>query len=1025
MTDRVLKAQMQLFAIVARLENHPSESIQQIKLDEYLHVIRNFIESEISDYQIEQYLQTFESYYEILGKRRKFSSIEEQSDSKRSSLNSVKALRICEELNKELTFRQKFYAYIRICELIALQDNREKNTIDFLTTLSDSFNLDPDDTTLIQNLVLNPLDTDDLPPNILIGSAEKSKHSNHLRVNGMNGKIVIGYLHSVNIIFVRYLGNDVFIINGNTYDATKTFLLQSGSFIQCGPSEKIYQSDLLNRFLRQTHQERFVFKAKDLSWKSNKGDKTLIQPFSSSFNSGRLVGIMGLSGSGKTTLIELLNGTTRPTTGEVTINGVNVHDQFDQLEGIIGYVPQNDQLIDQLTVYENLYFTAKLCFADATSGELKLKVHRLLKTFGLYEIKDLKVGNSIDKIISGGQRKRLNIALELIQNPDILFIDEPTSGLSSKGSLDIMNHLKELTFNGKLVFVVIHQPSSDIFKLFNRILILDSGGYLTFDGKPIDALAYFKEAADQVGKHVEECPTCYNLEPQTLFEIIDARVLTEEGIQSTERKVQPEEWSNRYKENQVHKVNTHKELSFSPLKSKIKKPNAFKQFITFFYRDGLSKLNNKQFMIIMLLQAPVLGFFLASFLKEYSPEAGGIYSYYYNSNIPSFLFVCVLVSIFFGTTMSAEEIFKDSKTLKRQRYLHLSWNSYLLSKIGVLILITGLQSLLYASISAYIIGIMHSFWAYWFVLFSLAVWANMLGLTISTLFKSTKVIYITVPVIIIPQIIFSGMLVKFDRMHPVIRAEYEVPWIGNLMASRWSFEALAVHFSSNNPLEKHFYEAKAKRAEANYKTEFWIPQMRILLDEGDQIELLKKEIELENENWTTFKCVECFEGNELNIDKVDKQLTQWKDAYTGVYNHWNKILEKQLKEYGKEKFGEDNHIYNNEELNRLVSNRYELEKIAVDTAEQRIIQIANPIYQDFKGRVLDAPLYVKSKKIFGHQVDTYWVNNLIIWVFSFIFYLALAFQLTVNIGRRLQSYLKNRQVQLIRKREERQSIHID
>lgn len=1023
MTDRVLKAQMQLFAIVARLENHVNQTIEQEKLEEYILVIQNFIESEISHAQIEQYLQSFEEHYHLLGKRKKFSVIEQESDIKRSSLNSVKALRICEELNRELTYRQKFFAFIRICELIALQDNPLATTIDFLRTLSESFNLDKEDTALIQNLILNPLNEAELSSNVLIGTSSKKERPNYLHILGMNGKIVIGYLHSINTIFVRYLGEDVFIINGNTYDARKTFLLQSGSFIQCGPSEKIYQSDLLNRFLRQNNVERFVFEAKNISYKTSKGDKTLIQPFSSSFKAGRLVGIMGLSGSGKTTLIELLNGTIKPTSGQVTINGVDVHEQFDQLEGIIGYVPQNDQLIDQLTVYENLYFTAKLCFANATSGEIKLKVHRLLKTFGLYEIKDLKVGNSIDKIISGGQRKRLNIALELIQNPDILFIDEPTSGLSSKGSLDIMNHLKELTFSGKLVFVVIHQPSSDIFKLFNRIIILDNGGHLTFDGKPIDALDYFKDVADVVGKHVEECPTCHNVEPHMLFEIIDSRVLLETGTPSIERKVQPEEWSERFSTEGKFKskFKGSNVENLKPLSPKINKPSAFRQFLTFFYRDGLSKLNNKQFMIIMLLQAPILGFLLSTFLKEYAGTISQPYDYYYNSNIPSFLFICVLVAIFFGTTMSAEEIFKDAKTLKRQRYLHLSWNSYLLSKVAVLILITGIQSLLYSLVSASIIGLMHSFWSYWFVLFSLAIWANMLGLTISTLFKSTKVIYITVPVIIIPQIIFSGILVKFDRMHPLIRAEYEVPWIGNLMASRWSYEALAVDLATKNPLENIIYQAKQKKNEANWKTEFWIPQMQILVQEATQDQTVKNELVKENKFWNKDKCLDCVVNDTIDRNRTIKQLQKWKVTYNATYQYWNTIYENKLIEYGEEKFNRDNVKYNNEELSRLVTNRYQLEKIAVDSVNKRIVQLANPVYQAFDGKVLDAPLYVKSKSLFGFQIDTYWVNNLIIWIFSLFFYLSLAMQLTVSAGKNLQSYFKNRQMQLIKKRIERRT----
>ncbi len=1013
MTESVLKAQMQLFAIVARLEAYSDEFQQLKKQIEYLDSVRNFIEHEIAPSQIDMYLNTFIEYYELLGKRKKFSNFEEQTNSKRTSLNSVKALRICDEINRELNFRQKFYAYIRINELIALQDNITDSTMDFLSTLTDSFHLDKTDAALIQKFILNPLLEEDLPKNILIGTNERNNKASYLYVRDLKGKVFFGYLHSVNIVIARYFGPDPLTLNSNTVDASKTILMQSGAFIQCGPTPKLYQSDILNRFLKLKIKEKIVFKANNITFKSKFTNKTIIQPITSTFNSGRLVGIMGLSGSGKTTLVELFNGTLKPTTGTVTINSVNVYDSFNQLEGIIGYVPQNDQLNDQLTVYENLFFTAKLCFANASNGEIKLKVQRLLKNFGLYEIKDLKVGNKIDKIISGGQRKRLNIALELIQNPDILFIDEPTSGLSSKGSMEIMNYLKELTFSGKLIFVVIHQPSSEIFKLFNRILILDNGGYLTFDGKPLDALKYFKSTADQVGKHVEECPTCYTTDPESIFEIIDARVLDESGKQTIERKTSPKIWNERFIQNRINKKNDI--IDLVPLEPKIKKPSKIKQFETFFIRDAIAKVKNKQFMVVMLLQAPIIGFLLAAFLKEYTGELEEGYNFFTNTNIPSYLFVSVLVAIFFGTTMSAEEIFKDLKILKRQRYLHLSWNSYLLAKITTLVIISGVQSLLYALISAYTIGLMHSFLPYWFVLFSLSVWANMLGLSISTLFKSTKVIYITVPIIIIPQIIFSGLIVRYDRMHPWIKSNNEVPWIGNLMASRWAFEALAVDLTTNNPLEKKFYEAKFHRSQANWKSEFWLPQMHLLLQEKDSLsqQIVKNEIVEENKKWTKLICTTCIESDQINEKETLLHLKKLQTAYNKVYIHWTQKLDELRNGIPTSDLKKLNQQYNNEELIYTVTNKYNLEKVKVDKEKKRIIQLSDPIYQQHTTRILDAPQYVKTKKIFNLQLDTYWVNMLIVWLFSILLYLILAFKLPLIFGKLIQSYLKIREIKRV------------
>ena len=135
----------------------------------------------------------------------------------------------------------------------------------------------------------------------------------------------------------------------------------------------------------------------------------------------------------------------------------------------------------------------KLCFGNYNEEKINKTVEDILYSIGLHEVKHLKVGNPLDKTISGGQRKRLNIALELIREPSILFLDEPTSGLSSNDSEIIMDLLKMLSLKGKLIFVVIHQPSSDIFKMFDKLIILDVGGFPIYKGDPVEAVIYFKK----------------------------------------------------------------------------------------------------------------------------------------------------------------------------------------------------------------------------------------------------------------------------------------------------------------------------------------------------------------------------------------------------------------------------------------------------------------------------------------------------------------------------------------------------
>jgi ABC-type multidrug transport system ATPase subunit len=332
-------------------------------------------------------------------------------------------------------------------------------------------------------------------------------------------------------------------------------------------------------------------------------------------------------------------------------NGINIHERPTAVQGIIGYVPQDDLLIEDLTVFENLYYAAKLCFGHYGEKEIVALVLRTLVSLGLTETRALKVGSPLDKTISGGQRKRLNIALELLREPTILFVDEPTSGLSSRDSENIMDLLKELSLRGKMVFVVIHQPSSDVFKMFDTLIIMDVGGFQIYYGNPVESVIYFRDIINAANKTQGACPECGNINPEQIFSIIETRVVNEYGRLTHTRKVSPGQWYQYFKQKiKPPKVDHVKESL--PVVQEI--PTWFKQLKAFISRDVLSKLANKQYLYINLLEAPVLAFFIAFMVRYYNALSyPGEYTFFHNKNVPVYFFMSVVVALFFGLTMSA------------------------------------------------------------------------------------------------------------------------------------------------------------------------------------------------------------------------------------------------------------------------------------------------------------------------------------------------------------------------------------
>nr|MBP7462678.1 ATP-binding cassette domain-containing protein [Candidatus Delongbacteria bacterium] len=325
----------------------------------------------------------------------------------------------------------------------------------------------------------------------------------------------------------------------------KRVLLQPGSIIRDGLGNRIYQAELEALFLKKQDYPVIQFRGECLEF-SYPGSDNGLHNFSFSESSGRMVGIMGASGSGKSTLLSILTGQLKPDSGRILINGLDVYQDSNRLQGVIGLVPQDDLLFEELTVFDNLMTAAGLCLANLSREERVRQVESILDELHQPEIRDLKVGSPLEKTISGGQRKRLNIALELIREPSILFVDEPTSGLSSADSENVMSLLKAQAAKGKLVLVVIHQPSSRIYKMFDSLWIMDQGGRPIWAGNPLDAIVHFRTEVHQAAMDEYACPHCGNVNPEQLFEIIEAREIDENGHYTGARRVSAETWHQRY-----------------------------------------------------------------------------------------------------------------------------------------------------------------------------------------------------------------------------------------------------------------------------------------------------------------------------------------------------------------------------------------------------------------------------------------------------------------------------------------------
>jgi ABC transport system ATP-binding/permease protein len=1008
MSEKLLKALMQLFAIIADVDDLNNKS--RI-------VVENFLKQRLSQDQVHVYLGHYDEYLETHHKVSK----RKEGKRKKTAVNSVKVLKIGTQINSELEQKQKIFVLLRLIEYINIGKIPSEQEVEFVDTISEVFNIPGEELIELKHFITcGEKEIADSEKILVINSHSELKDKNlskHIQHETLSGTLAIQSINSVGMYALKFYGQEELLLNGQLLDPERTYILTQGSSIRSSKVSPIYYSDIISSFLSDRSENKIVFAANDITYRF-KGGKIGLHPLNFSEDSGSLIGIMGASGSGKSTLLNILNGAYTPFSGAVTINGVDIHNDIEGVNGMIGYISQDDLLIEELTVYQNLFLNAKLCFDGLSDEEIRTRVDNTLTALGLFEIKDIQVGNPMNKKISGGQRKRLNCGLELIREPSVLFVDEPTSGLSSRDSENIMDLLKELALKGKLIFVVIHQPSSEIFKMFDKLMIMDTGGFPIYLGNPLDAIVYFKTEVQAINQSESECTKCGNVNPEQIFNIIEAKVVDEYGNLTESRKTSPKEWNDVYNEKFNDPVSEEKppvpEVEF-------KTPNFFNQFKVFVTRDVLSKITNNQYLAINLLEAPLLGFILSYFLRYVmvGEQSTGEYVFYENNNIIIYMFMSVIVALFLGLTVSAEEIFKDQKIRKRESFLNLSKGSYLLSKVMIMFVLSAIQMFTFILIGNTILGVQGMLWDYWLILFSTACFANMLGLNISASFNSAVTIYILIPFLIIPQILFSGVLVKFEKLNPTITSQSIVPPIGQIMASRWSFEALSVNQYMENEYERMFYPYDQQLSEASFKKNFWIPAMTAKVgklsnwlkdktsypqDEIDrEFVTIKNEIELQNitDIGITFDELATFNSTSLTrelLDEFSLYLGTLNKLYIRQYNFNSDQKDQIIREKGstdedKAKFIELRNNYENESLSDLVTNKTEFNQIS--EYDGHLIQRADPVFHipDASG----SHFYAPSKVLFGQRMKTKNANVLVLWLMSIGLMITLYFDLFLRL----------------------------
>jgi ABC-type multidrug transport system ATPase subunit/pSer/pThr/pTyr-binding forkhead associated (FHA) protein/ABC-type multidrug transport system permease subunit len=473
-----------------------------------------------------------------------------------------------------------------------------------------------------------------------------------------------------------------------------------------GANDKLYIGRFelsLDGEQRDLHNESAI-RADYVTKKYKNGYKAL-QETTFDLPAGGVIAIMGPSGCGKSTLLKILNGTIPPSTGNVYIHGLDLFDNFSYLKTQIGYVPQDDILHTALTVRQSIYYAAKIRLNGVADEIITNKTEKLLKKLNIKGISEHLISD-----ISGGQRKRVSIAIELLSDPAILFLDEPTSPLDPQIIAEFMTILQSLSASGTTVIMVTHKPED--LNYMDKVIFMAEGGAMAFYGNAGAYKTYF-EVENPVDVYVN--------------------ISGEKARQ----------WVQRF----AKSVADQAKLPTAPHKRKNDKTDPFTQFYWLISRYFKIKLNDQKNTAIMLLQAPVIALLLCLVFKEIKLAV---------------LFLTTVSAIWFGVNNAAREIVSEAAIYKRERMFNLMIFPYVFSKALVLAFFALIQSAIFISIITLAYNNDPVKWEHWGMgvgwMFFLTFCSSLLGLFISAANDNTEKAMSVVPIIIIPQIMLAGVV---------------------------------------------------------------------------------------------------------------------------------------------------------------------------------------------------------------------------------------------------------------------------
>jgi ABC transport system ATP-binding/permease protein len=1000
--------------------------------------IREYVNKAGIEIDAEECLEIYKSYHDKYS--RQFSPEADLSEVAAEKLHLQILADAGQIAQQNLYLKERFLIVLALLEFSYIYFPGNKTLEDEIARLAENLNLHNSDFHDAFDFISRK--KDDENPNLLI--LEESENSSDLLEGSwieeyneesgrtetkdifrrIKGRLSFRYFSRFNLLAFLFEGEEKLSVNSKPVYQEYFYSLNNNDLLCFRGLYPVHTDEIMRHFKLGTNSPKITLRTEELAFRYSES-RDSVKAFSVTEESGKLVGIIGNNGVGKSTILRLISGHLLPSHGNIYVNETDLIRENFRIQTVIGFVPHDDMLYPELTVFENLLYQARLSLGNLSEEQINEQIRIVVAKFSLQDLLNVRGKDLKGRKFSEYMRKCINIALEMLRNPLILCLDEPLTGLSYSDAKRLMNLLKEEVYAGKLVIMTVHLPTIEIYKLYDSIWLIDYDGHIIYTGDPRQAYYYLNNTG-LIPYHLRDKDP-EEISPEEIINLIETRKIDPEGRISNERLITPELWYRTFRQSARTKEGASKKVTKAAPVSVSGIPGIERQFLIYLERNFRQIWKDWRSLIIYFAGIPMVGIILSVMIRY---VAGVPYALGNNQYLPLYIFFLVNYVVFSGLLSSAETIFREKKNAYRDFQINLSPFSYNTSKVVFAFLVSFIQVLTMVLAGNHILGIKGMTLTYFTVLFSISAFANLLSLTISSAVRNLSTVYLLIPFILIPSLVFSGYLIRYDSYFKYENDDKTIPLIAEAVPSRWAYEALIVSQYRDNPYNRYFFNWKLKSYQNDFYSQKLIPLLekdldscRTIMDKPDSSEkldhylsVIRTEFSLLNENIETAP----FDNfNSLYVNSFDPDVFESTFGYitylkflieTSVEESHNENLKTQqylLDSLHTSNSGPFRDLHHNSAVENLVLGKYPegRAKISAD----RIRKVGSPVFMLPESRTGRACFFSSSKKFGSVFYDTLRFNIAVIWVFNLLLYLLLI----TDSGREFSNFFRKHKLERV------------